>query len=505
MLENIDLSKTIKKKEEKRELEKLDREVAALQRKARELKIPVMVVFEGWGASGKGRLINRLIQPLDPRGFKVISIQKATEEEERHPYMWRFWKRLPSRGRMYIFDRSWYTRVMRDRLDQEMSREQVACGYSEINSFERMLTVDGMLIIKFFLHISKGEQKKRFEKLESSEETRWRVTKDDWRHHKQYEEYFEYCDEMLINTDTEYAPWHIVEAEDSGYASVRILDCMVRALRLRIQQETEGGGQGSPYLQTGPSARSSSPLARVDLSKEVKKDKYKELLKQYQKRLAVLQDEIYRERIPMVLGFEGWDAAGKGGAIKRLTECMDPRGYEVVPTASPNDYEKAHHYLWRFWTKMPLSGHIAIFDRTWSGRVMVERIEGFCSKAEWQRAYREINEMEEQLTQAGVIVLKFWIQINKDEQERRFLERQENPEKSWKITEEDWRNRAKWEEYEPAVNEMIMKTSTARAPWIIVEGNSKYYARLKVLKTVVEALEKRLGKDTKQKETKKGS
>ena len=201
----------------------------------------------------------------------------------------------------------------------------------------------------------------------------------------------------------------------------------------------------------------------------------------------------------MVLGFEGWDAAGKGGAIKRLTECMDPRGYEVVPTASPNDYEKAHHYLWRFWTKMPLGGHIAIFDRTWYGRVMVERIEGFCTRAEWRRAYREINEMEEQLTQAGVIVLKFWIQIDKDEQERRFLARQENPEKSWKITEEDWRNRAKWDEYEPAVNEMIMKTSTAKAPWIVVEGNSKYYARLKVLKTVIEALEKRLGKNGKQK------
>ena len=499
MLENIDLSKTLKKKEGKELLEKLDTEVAALQRQARELKIPVMVVFEGWGASGKGRLINRMIQPLDPRGFKVHSIQKATQEEELHPYMWRFWNKIPSRGRMYIFDRSWYTRVMRERVDRNMTREQVVCAFNEINSFERMLTVDGMLIIKFFLHISKGEQKRRFEKLESSPETKWRVTREDWKHNKQYDEYFSICDEMLVNTDTEYAPWHVVEAEDDGYAAARILDCLVRSLRSRIQQETEREKQAEPYIQTAPPSGSSSPLAKADLSKDVKKDKYKETLKEYQKKLALLQSRIYQAKIPMVLGFEGWDAAGKGGAIKRLTECMDPRGYEVVPTASPNDYEKAHHYLWRFWTKMPHAGHIAIFDRTWYGRVMVERVEGFCTRAEWQRAYREINEMEEQLTEAGVIVLKFWIQIDKDEQERRFRARQENPEKSWKITEEDWRNRAKWDEYEPAVNEMIMKTSTAKAPWIVVEGNSKYYARLKVLKTVVEALEKRLGKETKQK------
>ena len=495
MLENMDLSKNVKKKDAKEKLERLDAEVAALQRKARELKIPVMVVFEGWGASGKGRLINRMIQPLDPRGFKVYSIQRASEEEERRPYMWRFWNRLPSRGRMYIFDRSWYTRVLREREDRHMTREQVACAYNEINSFERMLTVDGMLIIKFFLHISKAEQKRRFEKLENSPETKWRVTKDDWKHHKQYEDYFAINDEMLVNTDTEYAPWHVVEAEDDGYASVRILDCVAKALRGRIREETEKRERrAEPYLRAKESSGSSSPLEKVDLSKTVKKEKYKEKLKEYQKKLALLQSELYREKIPVVLGFEGWDAAGKGGAIKRLTECMDPRGYEVVPTSSPNDYEKAHHYLWRFWTKMPAGGHIAIFDRTWYGRVMVERIEGFCSQAEWQRAYREINEMEEQLTQAGVIVLKFWLQIDKAEQERRFLARQENPEKSWKITEEDWRNRAKWDQYEPAVNEMIVKTSTARAPWIIVEGNCKYYARLKVLKRVVEALDKGLNK-----------
>ena len=289
MLENIDLSKSLKKKEEKERLEKLDAEVAALQRQARELKIPVMVVFDGWAASGKARLINRLIQPLDPRGFKVHSIQKSTPEEEMHPYMWRFWNKIPSRGRMYIFDRSWYTRVMRERVDRHLTREQVACGFNEINSFERMLTVDGMLIIKFFLHISKAEQKRRFEKLESSPETRWRVTREDWKHHKQYDEYFSICDEMLVNTDTEYAPWHVVEAENSGYAAVRILDCVARSLKSRILQETEREKQAEPYIQPAPFSGSSAPLAKADLTKDISKEKYKTALKRSQKKLALLQ------------------------------------------------------------------------------------------------------------------------------------------------------------------------------------------------------------------------
>lgn len=194
----------------------------------------------------------------------------------------------------------------------------------------------------------------------------------------------------------------------------------------------------------------------------------------------------------MVLGFEGCDAGGKGGAIKRLTEAMDPRGYVVNPTAAPSAVEKNHHYLWRFWKDMPKAGHVAIFDRTWYGRVMVERIEGFCTKEEWQRAYKEINDMEAHLAHSGAIVLKFWMHIDKDEQERRFKERMENPEKQWKITDEDWRNREKWDQYEEAVNEMVIRTSTSYAPWIIVEGNDKYYARVKVLESVVTAIERRL-------------
>ena len=236
-------------------------------------------------------------------------------------------------------------------------------------------------------------------------------------------------------------------------------------------------------------------LSGVDLTLSYTKDEYKVRLERLQNRMEKLHGELYRRRIPVVLGFEGWDAGGKGGAIKRLTEKMDPRGYVVHPTASPDATERKYHYLWRFWKNMPKAGHVAIFDRTWYGRVMVERIEGFCTEAEWKRAYEEINSMERDLTDAGAIVLKFWMQIDKDEQEKRFRARQENPEKQWKITDEDWRNREKWDKYETAVNEMLVRTSTVNAPWIVVEGNSKYYARIKVLESVVNAIEERLKKE----------
>ncbi len=230
----------------------------------------------------------------------------------------------------------------------------------------------------------------------------------------------------------------------------------------------------------------------MDLEKTMDREEYRKKLDQLQKRLERLHGDLYRYRIPVVLGFEGWDAAGKGGAIRRLTSHLDPRGYQVCPTASPSSTEKAHHYLWRFWTRFPKDGHIAVFDRTWYGRVMVERIEGFCTEEEWHRAYQEINDMEAHLVHSGAVVLKFWLHIDKDEQERRFNDRMKNPEKQWKITDEDWRNREKWDQYEEAVNEMLEKTSTEDAPWIVVEGNSKYYARIKVMETVADALEKKI-------------
>ena len=510
MLEKVDLTKSMRKEEYKAKMPMLESRLGELQRQCKALNIPVMIVFEGYGAAGKGLQIGELIQSLDPRGFKVFAIKDESEEERMHPFLWRFWTKTPEKGRIAIFDGSWYRKVLIDRFDKRTRKKEVPDAYQSICSFEKQLTDDGTAIIKLLLAIDQKEQKKRFQKLRSSKETAWRVSQGDLERNVKYREYTQMIEEMLQITDTDYAPWTIIEAMDKEFASVKIYTVVIKALEEQLEKVKKArakekaaeaiaemdveasSGTEIPKQEINGKELQESVLAKSDLSLSLTKEEYKEKLKKLQKRMSLLHSELYRRRIPVVLGFEGWDAGGKGGAIKRLTAKMDPRGFVVNPTASPNDIEKAHHYLWRFWTAMPKAGHIAIFDRTWYGRVMVERIEGFCTKQEWQRAYKEMNDMERDLADSGTIVLKFWMQIDKDEQERRFRARQENPQKQWKITDEDWRNREKWEQYEEAVNEMLIRTSTEYAPWVVVEANDKYYARIKVLETVVQAIEKRI-------------
>ena len=496
MLEKIDLSKKLDKKEYKALMEELDAKLGRLQRTCKEKKIPVAIVFEGLGAAGKGTMINRLIEPLDPRGFKVYTTQQETSEEKYYPFLWRFWNTLPGKGRISILDRSWYRILLNDRFDGKTGKKSLATAFDEINSFEEVLTDDNMILIKFFLVISQKEQKKRFKKLEASKETAWRVTADDWKRCEQYDEYFQLAEEALEKTDRDNAPWTIIEAEDKEYASAKIASSVVKRLEEAIAAADERAARpkvsAEESAQIHPDTFRASALAGVDLTKTLTKQEYQKRLKELQKKLTKLHSELYRQRIPVILAFEGWDAGGKGGAIKRLTQAMDPRGYAVTPISAPNDIEKSMHHMWRFWTAVPKAGHVGIFDRSWYGRVMVERLEGFCSENEWRRAYKEINNMEASWANSGAIVLKFWMHIDKDEQERRFTERQNTPDKQWKITDEDWRNRAKWDQYEVAVDEMLVRTSTTYAPWIIVEANSKYYARIKVLETVVDAIEKRL-------------
>ncbi len=492
MLEKIDLSKKMDKDTYKQVIREQSEKLGLLQRELREAGIPVMIVFEGMGAAGKGTQINRLIQALDPRGFAVYANDKATEEEQMRPFLYRFWTKTPAKGRIALFDRSWYRQVTIERFDNKIEDKDLPEAFADILSFERQLTDDGTVIIKLFLYISQEEQKKRFKKLEDSKETSWRVSKDDWRRNKEYGRYLEINEEMLQKTDTECAPWNIIEATDKDYAAAKIMTLVANRLEEALKEKAAKKQEQRESAPVKEEKYQNGVLSGVDLSKSLTKEEYKKQVDHLQKRLEFLHSEIYRLRIPVVLCFEGWDAGGKGGAIKRLTSHLDPRGYKVNPTASPNDIEKVHHYLWRFWNNVPKAGHIAIFDRTWYGRVMVERIEGFCTEEEWKRAYQEINEMEAHMANAGAVILKFWLHIDKDEQERRFKERQENPAKQWKITDEDWRNREKWDQYEVAVNEMLIRTSTTYAPWIVVEGNSKYYARVKVLKTVVDALEAKI-------------
>jgi polyphosphate:AMP phosphotransferase len=491
MLQNIDLSRTIDKASFKAQKTEADLKLGDLQRTAKSLEIPTIILFEGWSASGKGTLINELILPLDPRGFTVFSARRPTEEEAFYPFLWRFWKRTPTRGRIAIFDRSWNRRVIADRIEESLKGQRLRQAFEDIRSFERQLTDEGIVIVKFFLHISKTEQERRFDNLRANSATAWRVTKDDIRQHERYAEYLAATEDMLTETDTDFAAWTIVEAHDRRFATLKIFATVIDALEKRIAAADRKSEDRPPASQRGGHFKTIA-LDQVDLSLSLSPEEYDVRIKRAQNALRELEHEIYLRRVPVVIVYEGWDAAGKGGNIRRLTKNLDPRGYEVVPIAAPNDVEKAHHYLWRFWAQMPKAGHITIFDRSWYGRVLVERVEGFCTEAQWRRAYREINAMEQHLVHFGTIVLKFWLHIDPDEQLRRFKERQGFAHKQWKITDEDWRNREKMPQYTEAVEDMLHRTTTPYARWTIVESNCKRYARVKVLETVCEAIRTRL-------------
>jgi polyphosphate:AMP phosphotransferase len=496
MLETLDLDKSISKEAYGKSFPELRDKLRDLQRKTYDAKVPVAVVFEGWDAAGKGESIAKLVERLDPRGVKVHPISAPLEDERLRPFLWRFWTRIPARGEMAVFDRSWYGRVLVERVEKLIKPEQWRSAYNEIAQFERMLTDDGMVIVKFWLHITEKEQKRRFKEIEKSKYDSWRVTREDWEHHKQYDQYAQAAEEMFERTNTAYAPWTIVEATDKRYRIIKIFKTLADAMQTALNAKLEK----APPKRTARASVSvqalkemETVLDKVDLTQSLKRKEYEEQLKEYQFRLRELEFRCFDERRAVIIGYEGWDAAGKGGNIRRVTEALDPRGYSVIPIAAPKGDDATHHYLWRFWRQLPKAGHLAIFDRTWYGRVLVERIEGFCSEAEWRRAYQEINEFELSLTNFGTILVKFWLHISKEEQLRRFKEREKIDYKQYKITEEDWRNREKWDAYRQGVVDMVQNTSTSYAPWTIVEANDKLFARIRALSTIVAAIERGLG------------
>ncbi|MDR3075822.1 MAG: polyphosphate:AMP phosphotransferase [Synergistaceae bacterium] len=493
VLEKIDLSRKLEKEEYKSVIGPLRERLGELQREARAQALPAVVVFEGWEASGKGTLMNELIMPLDPRGFRVHYVHSENEDNQNSywPPLRRFWNMTPPRGSIGIFSHSWYRLVLdgtAETQDVDVSR------FGDISSFERQLALDGCVIIKFFLHISKKEQRRRLNKMDSDSASKWRVSSREWQENEHYEENARRIDRMIQYTDRDYAPWTLVEAHDKRHAAAKIMSVVVRSLEARLnaahaaEQHAGGESANEPSPVFAPSV-----LKNLDLSSSISREEYEDKLPKLQNRLRELQYELYKFRRPMVIVFEGQDAAGKGGCIKRLTQKLDPRGYQVSPTASPNDWERSHHYLWRFWEAFPKAGHIGIYDRSWYGRVLVERVEGFAREDEWRRAFGEINEMEDQWSRYGAIIVKFWLQTDSDEQLARFTERQGNPGKNWKITDEDWRNREKWPMYEAAAEEMMLRTSTTYAPWTIVEANDKLFARIKVLKQAASAVQNALG------------
>ena len=454
------------------------------QQLLRDAKLPVIVLIEGWAAAGKGSLIKELISEIDPRFYSVESPIVLPEADERYPFLYHYVKAIPENGKITFFDSGWMENVVRKFLRHEITKAEYRRRVRQVNEFERQLRNGGYIVVKIFLHIDKDTQFDRLHALTEAPETEWRVTREDLAQHKEYKRYMEAYDEFMEKT-SEAAAWHILDGSRRRTAVRDAMKLLVTRIDLALKS---GKFVGDPYYAEFP-LKEMPKLADVDLSPTIEDEEYKKELKRLQSRLSELHNIIYRRKIPVILCYEGWDAAGKGGNIRRVAYPLDPRGFDVHPIASPLPHELNRQYLWRFWTRLPRTGHICIFDRTWYGRVMVERIEGFCSMKDSERAYNEINEFERMLTDWGAVVLKFWIHIDPDTQLARFTERENTPEKQWKITEEDWRNREKWEQYEVAVDDMLKRTSTKNAPWYIIESNDKKYARIKTLKLIVKTLE----------------
>ncbi len=474
----------------KQRLKAAEEKLSQQQMKLKEKRLPVLVLIEGWGAAGKGSAIGQIIKNIDPRFFKVFSMPSTpTEEERRRPFLYRFFEKIPEAGKFTFLDSGWMDQIMKERLDGKLDDKAYAQRVDSVKRFERGLTDNGYLVLKFFFHISKKEQESRIDALLSEKDTAWRVSEGDLWQNRHYDKCLEAFDRYLDDTNTPSAPWYIVNSKSKKFAELQVMETLCMGIETALHNES----LAVPLLQNAFPLIKMPKLRDVPLEgKTLDEEKYKKELKELQQKLGQLHNRLYRKRVPVIIAYEGWDAAGKGGNIKRLTGALDPRGFEVHPIASPEPHEKARHYLWRFWTRLPKDGHIAIFDRTWYGRVMVERLEGFCSENDWQRAYYEMNEFEQELYNWGAVILKFWVQIDKDTQLARFTERQNTPSKQWKITDEDWRNREKWDLYEQAVDEMLQKTSTTYAPWHILESVDKKYARIKALHIVIDALEKAL-------------
>ena len=488
MFESAELGHTIDKETWKREVpllraDLLDAQFDLLEKR----EFPVLILISGVDGAGKGETIKVLYEWMDPRHLSTFAFCEPTDEERTRPTMWRFWRALPPKGEVGIFAGSWYSQPIADRIAGSMRRSELDQRLDDINRFEAMLVNEGALVLKFWFHLSKEGQKKRLKALEKDPLTAWRVTKESYARLKTYDELQEVAGHVLRVSNTAHAPWTIVEGTDDRYRSLSVGRMVRDAIRQRLQQERVTVPVAPP-LRSGIDSR--TLLDALDLDKKLDKDKVDEELARYQGRLAeMVRDPRFRDQHSLVLVFEGSDAAGKGGSIRRVTAALDAREFQVIPVAAPSEEARAQPYLWRFWRHLPRLGRTTIFDRSWYGRVLVERVEGFCSEADWLRAYAEINDFEHQMVEAGAVVVKFWLQISADEQLRRFKEREATEFKRFKITAEDWRNREKWDAYASAVCDMVDRTSTGQAPWTLVEANDKNYARVKVLKTICERLE----------------
>jgi len=454
-------------------------------------KFPVVILIGGVDGAGKGETANILNEWMDPRHINTHAFGAATQEESQRPPMWRFWRALPPKGEIGIFFGSWYTAPIIKRCYGETNKSELQKSLEDIVDFERMLTDEGVVLIKFWFHLSKDKQKNRIKELQKNPKTSWRVTEQDLAHLKLYDKFKDISGYALRETSTGNAPWIVIEGYDANYRNLTAGNYILEAIKKRLQNSNEKIRKTNtpPLLQPIDNLQI---LNALNLGQTIKKTSYKSQLEKFQGQLNLLTRHAKFKDISSIIAFEGADAAGKGGSIRRITQAIDARIYNIIPTAAPTQEELAQPYLWRFWRQVPGKGRLTIYDRTWYGRVLVERVEGFCSEQDWLRAYAEINHFESQLVENNTSLIKFWMQISPEEQLKRFEERQKISFKRFKITDEDWRNREKWDQYQAAASDMIERTSTEIAPWHLIESNDKYFARIKILKTVCNELERRL-------------
>lgn len=473
----------------------LREELVQLQVQLKEAPMSILLIVAGIEGAGRGETINTLSGWLDPRGVETFSFREPSDEERERPLMWRYWNSLPPAGRIGIFAGSWYTETLRDEARGRKGQAQLKLELQRIRHFEKLLSDNGTLIVKVWLHLSKSAQRERLRALEGDEDTAWRVTPEDWLAHRSYDRLARTAATILQETDQPGALWTRVDAEHARTRNASVAELLIR--RFQEHQRRLARRQAAAPTQDGtikplrPAGR--HRLLELPLDQKLKEEEYTEKREKWLGRLNRLIRASSAARRSVVFVFEGWDAAGKGGAIRRLTSAIDARDYRVIPVAKPTDEEQSHHYLWRFWRHVPRDGLVTIYDRSWYGRVLVERIEGFARPEEWRRAYQEINDFEAQLAEHGTIVIKFWMHISREEQLRRFRARESTRYKQHKINAEDWRNRRKWPAYEIAVGDMLALTDTTAAPWQLIPANNKRHARLQILKCACRQLAAALG------------
>ena len=504
MFDSANLDHRIDKVKYKREAPKLREALLNAQYDLKENgKFPVLILIAGVEGAGKGETVNLLNEWMDPRHIAAHAFPAPSDEEIERPPLWRYWRALPPRGKIGVFFGAWHTIPIVQRVQGLIGESEYAQAIGEILRFEKMLCDEGVLLLKYWFHLSRSQQKKRLKALEKDPKTRWRVTDIEWEYFKLYNKFIKVSEPFLRKTSTGEAPWIVVPGGDPRYRTLTFGRHLLSAMRERLDQKPakDGADKTPPLLAE---ADNLNVLRALPLDQTITKQEYDKQLEKWQGHLNLLSRDPRFKSISVVAVFEGNDAAGKGGAIRRVTSAIDARQYNNVPVAAPTEEERAQPYLWRFWRHIPRRGRFTFFDRSWYGRVLVERVERFCVEADWMRAYTEINDFEQALAKHGIVVLKFWLAIGKDEQFKRFKGREKIAFKRFKITEEDWRNRKQWDAYERAVCDMVDQTSTSIAPWTLVEANNKYHARLKVLKTMCQGIEEALERVGKNGGGKKG-